>query len=277
MGNRIGMTLLCLALMAGCATVEKHDAAPIAQGKMQGYLPSGSLPDTVALIPPPPAAGSTAFALDQETSRASFPLRDSARWTLAVQDADLSFPAAAESFSCALNTRITEQETPHLFRLLRRTLADAGGAVFRPKETYQRPRPFMVNGERICTPDYEQRLRKSGSYPSGHTTAGWTWALILSEIAPEQADAVLVRGRAFGQSRIMCNVHWLSDVNEGRTVAAAVVARLHADPAFRADLEAAKAELAAAHAKGLLPVRDCRAEAEALALSPLSASQPAGK
>ncbi|KAB0672466.1 phosphatase PAP2 family protein [Oryzomonas sagensis] len=275
MGNMAPM-LLCLALMAGCATVEKYDTAPTAQGRTQGYLPSKQLPDMIALLPPPPATGSTAFALDQETSHASFPLRDSARWALAIQDADLSFPAAAESFSCALNARITEQDTPRLFRLLRRTLADAGNAVSRPKDTYKRPRPFMVNGERICTPDYEQRLRTSGSYPSGHTTAGWTWALILSEIAPEQADAILVRGRAYGQSRIVCNVHWQSDVNEGRTVAAAVVARLHADPAFRADVEAARTELAAARAKGLLPVRDCRTEAEALALPPAAAPQPSG-
>jgi acid phosphatase (class A) len=40
----------------------------------------------------------------------------------------------------------------------------------------------------------------------------------------------------------MCNVHWQSDVDEGRTVAAATVARLHADPRFSADLDAARTE-----------------------------------
>jgi acid phosphatase (class A) len=46
---------------------------------------------------------------------------------------------------------------------------------------------------------------------------------------------------------------------------------LHADPAFRADLEAAKAEVAAIRAKGLKPTRDCTAEAAALAQqSPLA-------
>ncbi len=37
------------------------------------------------------------------------------------------------------------------------------------------------------------------------------------------------------------------------------------DAAFRADLEAAKAELAAVRGKGLKPQRDCAAEAAALA------------
>jgi acid phosphatase (class A) len=45
---------------------------------------------------------------------------------------------------------------------------------------------------------------------------------------------------------------------------AATVARLHANPAFRADLEAAENELSVVRSKGLLPARDCKAEAEDL-------------
>jgi acid phosphatase (class A) len=60
-------------------------------------------------------------------------------------------------------------------------------------------------------------------------------------------------------------VHWLSDVVEGRAMGAAAVARLHADPAFAADLAAAKTELAAVRAKAAGPGRDCAAEAAALA------------
>jgi hypothetical protein len=181
------------------------------------------------------------------------------------------FPQAAGTFSCALNAPISEQDTPHLYMLLRRTLADAGLYTYRAKNHYQRTRPFVVNKEPTCTPDEEAHLKKDGSYPSGHTALGWAWALILSEIAPERADAILAKGRAFGESRIICNVHWHSDVVEGRFMGAAAVARLHADPAFRAELAAAKAELAAVRAKGLKPTRDCQAEAAALAghLQPL--------
>jgi acid phosphatase (class A) len=110
-----------------------------------------------------------------------------------------------------------------------------------------------------------------GSYPSGHTAIGWGWALILSEIAPDRTDALAARGRAFGQSRVVCNVHWKSDVIEGRFMGAVTLARLRADPAFRADLEVAEAELAAVRAKGRKPTRDCGTEAAALALDPPSA------
>ena len=81
----------------------------------------------------------------------------------------------------------------------------------------------------------------------------------------------MARGRSFGRSRIVCNVHWESDVLEGRFVGAATVARLHADPAFEADLAAARQELADVRAKGLAPTRDCAAEAAALALDPPTA------
>ena len=257
--------MLCLGLMVGCASVEKQGTPRETKEKLPGYLRAERLPESVALIPAPPAAGSTAFALDEEISRASLTLRDSPRWKLAARDAELSFPAAADSFTCAMEIRVSEQETPHLFRLMRRTMSDVSRSVARAKNVYSRPRPFMANGEAICTPDYEKQMRKSGSYPSSHAAAGWAWALILSEVVPERGDAVLQRGRALGQSRIVCNVHWSSDVNEGRTVAAAVVARLHADPVFRADLELARAELAALRAKGGAPERDCAAEADALA------------
>jgi acid phosphatase (class A) len=224
-----------------------------------------TLPNSLALIPPPPVEGSPALALDEEVSRKSLVLRGTPRWALAVEDADLMFPGAAGTFSCALGVPITEQDTPHLYMLLRRTLADAGFATYTAKNEYQRARPFMVNKEPTCTPDEEEHLMEDGSYPSGHTAIGWAWALILTEIAPDRADAILARGRAFGESRNICNVHWHSDVVEGRFIGAGAVARLHADPAFRAELEAAKAEVAAVRAEGLEPTRDCQAEADALA------------
>jgi acid phosphatase (class A) len=267
--RRILLVLVCVAIAAGCTSFERQSkpaAVPeIHTGILAGYLQLEALPNSLALIPPPPAEGSAALALDEEVSRKSLALRGTPRWKLAAEDANLMFPQAAGTFSCVLDAPITEQDTPHLYMLLRRTLADAGLSTYTAKNHYQRTRPFMKNKEPICTPDEEEHLMKDGSYPSGHTAIGWAWALILCEIAPEQTDAILARGRAFGQSRMICNVHWQSDVLEGRFMGAAAVARLHADPAFRAEMEAAKGELAAVRAKGLKPTRDCQAEAEALA------------
>ncbi|MEA2114751.1 MAG: phosphatase PAP2 family protein [Thermodesulfobacteriota bacterium] len=274
-------TFMSIALLAGCASVEKlskpKPVPEIRPGILQGYLPTDALPNSLALIPPPPAAGSTSLAFDEDVSRKSIVLRGSLRWKLAAEDANLMFPQAASTFSCALNVSITEQNTPQIYMLMRRTLTDAGLSTYTAKNHYNRPRPFVVNKESTCTPDEEGSLMKDGSYPSGHTAIGWAWALILSEISPEQTDAILARGWAFGQSRIICNVHWQSDVMMGRIMGAAVVAKLHSDPAFRAAIEVAKAELKAVRAKSLQPAWDCKAEADTLAEYPPLAPWPANK
>ena len=236
--------------------------------KLPGSLGKEEVPDSLGLLPPPPAPGSAAFALDEDVAQRTFSLRETPRFAMAHLDYDLTFPNAAGTFSCALNAPVTEQDTPTLYRLLRRVRTDASRATSAAKEHYQRPRPFMVNHEPTCAPEAESYLAKNGSYPSGHTTTGWAWALVLAEISPDRADMVMVRARVYGENRNVCNHHWYSDVEWGRTMAAATVARLHTSQEFRTDLEIARKELAAVRAKGLVPTRDCAAEAAAMAIQP---------
>lgn len=236
----------------------------IAPGFLKGYLPLEALPDSAIILPPPPAPGSAAGALDDDVARTSLALRDTPRWKLAALDARLSFPAAADAFSCALDAPVSETATPRLYVMLRRVLTDAGLATDRAKKEYQHARPFMMDSAPICTPEEDKALRNDGSYPSGHTAIGWAWALVLAEAAPDRADVIVRRGLSFGTSRIVCNVHWRSDVVAGRTIGAAAMAKLNADPQFLADLAAAREEIAAARSNGLPPNRDCKFEAEAL-------------
>ena len=265
---RLGAASVLAAALAACASTPApvargHDAS--AEPAPTGYLQGAAIPDSQALSPPPPAPGSAWAALDEAIARQATALRGSARFAQAGADADLRFPAGAGQFSCALGVAVDSEHTPALYRLLQRSLIDASAATRAAKNHYRRPRPFMVNGEPTCTPDDEPHLRGSGSYPSGHTAIGWAWALILSEIAPERATALLERGRNYGHSRLVCNVHWYSDVQQGQALGAATVARLHDNAGFVADLAAARQEIAAARAQALPIPRDCTAEAEALA------------
>jgi acid phosphatase (class A) len=203
--------------------------------------------------------------MDNAVAEQMLELRGSLRWELAIRDARLVFPGAAEAFSCALGLPITENDTPDLYMLLRRTLADLGMSTSTAKKAYQRERPFMVTGEPMCTPEDEEVLRGDGSYPSGHTAIGWGWGLILSELAPERAEALLARGRAFGESRNVCNVHWRSDIIAGRMGGAAAFARLHSNEQFLVAMAAARTDIARARDAGLQPNVDCDEEARALA------------
>ena len=101
----------------------------------------------------------------------------------------------------------------------------------------------MINNTPLCTPAEEDFLRKDGSYPSGHTSIGWAWALVLTEIFPSKSEKIMQRGYSFGESRVICNAHWHSDVETGRIMGAAAVAKLHANALFQKDLEEVKKEI----------------------------------
>ena len=265
------LSMLCVNAQNHTTVYDKISAGipEIRSGILKGYLDLKSLPNSLKLIRKAPDPGSAAQKYDDAVSKQYLTLRGTPRWQLAKEDADLTFPNAAKTFSCALGVPIDKTHTPHLYLLLRRTLADAGLSTYSAKNHYQRIRPFMLNHQPICTPKEEKILREDGSYPSGHTAIGWAWALILAEIAPERADAILARGRAYGESRIVCNVHWLSDVEEGRFMGASAVARLHANPQFKMDLEVAKKEVEQLRKKRLvLLAHRCELEQKALALLP---------
>jgi acid phosphatase (class A) len=272
------VSLAVVFSFTACAGQQPHPAPlnvpEIRPGLLTGYLKPEALPNSLALLPAPPAPDSAAFAADQAAYQQALLLVGTPRWNLAATDAQ--FPV--DTFSCALGVAVHPDTTPHLAMLLRRSLTDAGLATYAAKTHYQRQRPFVANGGSICTPDDEAVLRDDGSYPSGHTAIGWAWALLLSEVAPERQDALLARGVAFGDSRVVCAVHWRSDVIAGSLIGAGVVAKLHSDADFLAQLEAAKAEVAEARKSGRTPSRDCAAEAAALAsasvLAPTAAGSP---
>lgn len=268
----LAAALVASALLGGCQTTPAPPAAappptdPAVVGEFRpgsgyvnGYLDRKLLPDSLALLPPAPAPGSALAAADLATYRATRLAPDSARWKQAAADSVLRFPAAADAFSCALDMPVSAAGTPHLNMLLRRTMLDAGLATYRAKDHYQRPRPFVVLNEPLCTPAEQASLSKDGSYPSGHAALAWAWALVLAELAPDKAPVLLARGIDFGQSRVVCGVHWQSDVDAGRLMGAATVARLHADPVFIAQAAAARSEIDSARRRGLRATLACPA------------------
>ena len=90
--------------------------------------------------------------------------------------------------------------------------------------------------------------------------------MILSQLAPDRAEALLARGRDYATSRMVCNVHWMSDTEAGMAVGAAAFARLQNNELFQATMAAARVELSSA--TGSAPDADaCEQEAATLALS----------
>ena len=191
MTARRWMTTLALAAMtAGCASsagtgpasqaAAKPPLKEIIPGYLAGYLPAGTAPNSLNLLPPPPAAGSAAQARDDEAAKAAVALNGTPRWTLATHDAELKFPKAAETFACAMDVKISEADTPALYVLLRRTLADNGLSTYPTKNKYKRARPFTVNGAPICTPTPLPPTGHSRRAPSCAKRRLWDWTRSVS-------------------------------------------------------------------------------------------------
>jgi len=244
---------------SGCATLtpaQVSDTAAIPlwkdfSDKPRGYLPAQAI-GAEAYLAPPPARGSARDLGDLEVYSATRALEGSPRWRQAQSDANAESPAAPKAFDCALGTSLDVAKQPILIRMLLRASTDGDNLSRSAKAKYARPRPFLVKEGPICIAR-EQWLIDQGAYPSGHAATGWTWGLILSELAPDRAEALMSRARSFGESRVVCGVHYVSDIEAGRDVAAATLARLHSNPVFQADLETARAELAAARASTPAP------------------------
>jgi acid phosphatase (class A) len=262
--KRPGLALAVVVLTAGMTAALAQDAKP----RAPGYL-GAAVPDSSRFIPPPPAEGSPAEAVDKAAYEATRKLEGGPRWALATRDAVQTPAAMLADFDCAVGATLDESTTPKLLHVFARMAQDAGAIIDQAKNKYRRPRPFTRWPGNICSGKPED-MAKSWSYPSGHTTAGWSAALIVAELAPDRATEILARGRAYGESRVVCGVHYVSDVEAGRTNAAGLVAALHADPAFRADLDAARAELDAVRKGSVAPPAgaQCEIQADAAAHPP---------
>ena len=210
-------------------------------GAASGYL-SGHEVDFQTFLPGPPPVDSLWDRADQGLVE-SYQAVDDARWQLADLDANALYPRFAEAFG----TQIDKKTSPALVRLLDKAIDDVNVTAAAAKDHFHRPRPFQrLQLQRVCDksspPKPEAHPTQGNSYPSGHSTHGWAVAMILARVAPERSAALLARAQEYEESRLVCGMHFPSDVEAGHEVALAVVAHLDASSEFQADLNKARQE-----------------------------------
>jgi acid phosphatase (class A) len=132
----------------------------------------------------------------------------------------------------------------HRLKEARRLFKDAAKALeatLAPVKTrFRRPRPFMdSDAVRPCP----LPLPRSRSFPSTHAAIGTLFATLLAHVAPERAAMLAERGRDYGWSRVVCGLHYPTDVAAGRTGGRLVAEALLRDPGFVARLDRAAPEL----------------------------------
>jgi acid phosphatase (class A) len=245
--------LAACAVLTACA----GSAGPLTPDPVPGYL---TAPQINALAV---EAAPWRDRDDLTRSQALRTLEDTDRWWMATAHAELRPPEAAQHFDCVLGTRLSARSRPALTRVMARLLVDSATLTARLAASSPRPRPIAADPARRACQRVSGAERAGPSWPAAGAVAGAAYGELFAALAPDRADAARAMGREIGVSRAVCAMNWPSDVDDGRHLGQAVYQQAAASPAFKAELEAARIELAAARAEGLTSPA-CAAERRAL-------------
>jgi acid phosphatase (class A) len=227
-----------LILAAAVSLASAFAKEPGGQGPQLKYLNPADVA-AATILPPPVIDGSPEQRAELAELQAIANSRSEARLEQArFDDANIS----AEIFRAVI-PGFDPAKLPATVKLLEIAKRESGLVSHMAKEHFDRKRPYEFDPAlNVCT----KRSGKNATYPSGHTTAGYAMAVTLAHLLPGYADAVLRRAQIYGQSRMVCGVHYRSDVVAGQVVGTAVALALLQNPQFQAEMAAAKAELVAA-------------------------------
>jgi len=115
------------------------------------------------------------------------------------------------------------------------------------KTYYHRLRPYGADPSlRTCEPVKPGKAAKLNSYPSGHSTLAFSMGVVLADLMPGKAQAILARSTQYAERRLVCGVHYRSDIVAGQQFGTILAMRLMENSAFQAQMEKARAELRSA-------------------------------
>lgn len=250
--------LILASVLASAAPAAAQQPAPV------GYLDPTAIQALSDAVPPAPIAGSPQDQADVARSERLRALENTDRWMLATRHAELRPALALAHFDCALGFRVTAEDSPRLVSILERVLHDANEAAELAKARAFRPRPVGADAERPACQVVSPASRASASYPSGSATVGSAYGQAIAALDPDHAAEATRTGHEIGVSRMVCGMHYPSDVAEGEKLGRAAFQRIAATSAWQADALVAREEIGRARSAGLASPA-CAAERSALA------------
>jgi acid phosphatase (class A) len=130
-----------------------------------------------------------------------------------------------------------------LITLAERVEDDERPYVRAAKDLFRRLRPYEIEARLDpCIDD----VRGDLSYPSGHATYGYLIAYLLIDMVPERRAQLWSRAQEFARQRMVCGVHFPSDLEAGRRGAEWLAQRFLQSDAYRAAAAGPTRELRAA-------------------------------
>ena len=137
---------------------------------------------------------------------------------------------------------IEAQTTPEILLLCERAVTDAMKGNTTVKKKFQRIRPFATFHDPSLKPETDDEEAKTFSYPSGHSTRGYMFALVLCTVMPEKTSEIMDRAQYYAYNRVICGHHWKSDTDASLLLCSALFANVVATEAFQQQLQKARAE-----------------------------------
>jgi len=196
--------------------------------------------DASRLLPPPPAVGSVEEKAEFEELRTTAARSTAEMRAIAKHDAEDETP---DIFNAAIGFDIAV--TPATFKLLKMVVEEEDGDSKGAKAFFHRERPYAVEPAlKTCTP--VKPGKAPTSYPSGHATLAFSMGVVLASLVPEKSQAILARAAEYAEHRLVCGVHFRSDIAAGQQFGTVLALRLMQNPQFQAQMALARAELRAA-------------------------------
>jgi hypothetical protein len=190
-------------------------------------------------LPPPPDAATTSREMDDLHAIAARSTAEDR--AVAHRDAQNETPTI---FNDAAGFDLAAM--PQTFKLLTLVGEEEEDDTKDAKAYFHRDRPYAAEPSiKTCTP--VKPAKAANSYPSGHATRAFSMGMVLSTLMPAKSQVILARASQYAERRLVCGVHYRSDIVAGQEYGTLLALRLMQNPAFKTQMEAARKELAAAH------------------------------
>ncbi|HLJ72618.1 MAG TPA: phosphatase PAP2 family protein [Roseiarcus sp.] len=230
--------ILALAATLALAVAQPAAAADFsASPSLLRYLRPGEI-DLARILPPPPKPDSRADRRDLAISLAWQRSRTPAMIDLARADQDRS----VFRFGVIFGGGFSKAQLPKTAAFFDAVLSDERIVGAEAKTYWRRPRPFAASN--LIRPCVDEP--PTGSYPSNHATTAMLYAEILARMLPERRRRIFARARQYARNRVICGVHYQTDIEAGERAGVAEARAMFKSADFRRDFAAARREIRAA-------------------------------
>jgi acid phosphatase (class A) len=206
------------------------------------FLSDDERPNGLTWLPEPPELTSPEFTYDfywYQEGRVARDDKDISEQAISDEGAELK-----DVFSEVLGVKLSKETTPEILNLAERATTDAHRANNTVKNYYKRKRPFAQFNEQSIMPETDSEEATTFSFPSGHSSRGWMFALTLATIAPEKAELLFGRAHQYARNRVICGHHWKTDIDASLMLASGIFAAIVCTDAYQEQLKKARAEYA---------------------------------